>query len=62
MVTKIKLLLGVVLGVQNATVVELKFFGWSHHMSQALVIFLTGAVGATVGFLFGTVFKVSRQT
>ena len=68
MTTKIKLLLGgvllllgVVFAVQNATVVEVKFFAWSLHLSQALVIFLMGAAGGLVGFLFGTAFKISRQ-
>lgn len=69
MTTKIKLILGVVLlvfgiifAVQNAPVVEVKFIVWSIQMSQALVIFLTGAAGIIVGFFFGTAFKISRQT
>lgn len=68
MATKIKLLLGgillllgIVFAVQNATVIEVKFLVWSREVSQALVIFLTGAVGALVGFLFATAFKISRK-
>jgi len=66
--TKIKLilgglllLLGLIFAVQNSGVVEVKFIVWSLKMSQALVIFLMGATGALVGFLFGTAFKLSRQ-
>ncbi len=56
------LLFGVIFALQNATVVEVRFLIWSVRMSEALVIFLTGAVGAIIGFLFGTAFKISRQT
>jgi hypothetical protein len=35
---------------------------WSMRMSQALVIFLTGASGMVVGFFFGTAFKLSRES
>ena len=38
------------------------FLVWSVQMSQALVIFLTGAVGTIIGFLFGTAFEISRQS
>lgn len=69
MTTKIKLifagillLLCVIFAMQNSTVVEVKFLGWALKMSQALVMFLIGATGAIVGFLFGTVFKITRQT
>jgi uncharacterized integral membrane protein len=48
--------------VQNSTVVEVKFLVWSLETSQALVIFLTGVVGTIIGFLFGTAFKISRQS
>ena len=58
----ILLLLGIIFAVQNAPVVEVKFFVWSLKMSQALVIFLTGAVGTIIGFFFGTAFKISRQS
>jgi uncharacterized integral membrane protein len=68
MTTKIKLilggvmlLLGIVFAVQNAPVVEVKFLVWSIRMSQALVIFLTGATGIIAGFFFGTAYKISRQ-
>lgn len=68
MTTKIKLilggiilLLGIVFAVQNAPMVEVKLLVWSIQMSQALVIFLTGAAGIIVGFFFGTAFKISRQ-
>jgi len=68
MTTKVKLilggallLLGIVFAVQNAPVVEVKFLVWSIKMSQALVIFLTGAVGSIIGFFFGTAFKITRQ-
>lgn len=67
MTTKIKLILagflltlGVVFAVQNSAVVEVRFLVWSLQMSQALVIFLTGAVGCLIGFFFGTAFKISR--
>jgi uncharacterized integral membrane protein len=69
MTTKIKLILGVVLlllgiifAVQNSAVVQVRIFVWSLQMSQALVIFLTGAAGAIIGFFLGTAFKISRQT
>jgi uncharacterized integral membrane protein len=69
MTTKFKLILGGILllfgitfAMQNSTVVEVRFLVWSVQMSQALVIFLTGAVGAIIGFLFGTAFKISRQS
>lgn len=68
MTTKIKLILGgilllvgLVFVVQNATVVEVKFLAWSLNVSQALVIFLTGAAGIIAGFFLGTAFKISRQ-
>jgi uncharacterized integral membrane protein len=67
-ITKVKLIiggillvLGIVFAVQNAAVVEVKFLVWSLKMSQALVIFLTGAAGAIIGFFFGTAFKITRQ-
>jgi uncharacterized integral membrane protein len=68
MTTKIKLvlgcvlLLGIVFAVQNAPVVEVRLMVWSMRMSQALVIFLTGASGMVVGFFFGTAFKLSRES
>jgi uncharacterized integral membrane protein len=69
MTTKFKLILGgilllfgIIFAMQNSTVVEVRFLVWSVQMSQALVIFLTGAVGTTIGFLFGTAFKISRQS
>jgi uncharacterized integral membrane protein len=68
MTTKIKLvlggvlLLGIVFAVQNAPVVEVSLMVWSMRMSQALVIFLTGASGMVVGFFFGTAFKLSRES
>lgn len=55
------LLLGIIFAVQNSAVVEVKLFVWSLKMSQALVIFLTGAVGSIIGFFFGTAFKITRQ-
>ncbi len=68
MTTKIKLIVGglllllvLVFTLQNASVVEVKFIVWSLQMSQALVIFLTGAVGSIIGFFFGTAFKISRS-
>ena len=68
MITKIKLilggmllLLGVIFAVQNSAMVEVKFIVWALKMSQALVIFMTGAVGAIIGFFFGTAFKITRQ-
>jgi uncharacterized integral membrane protein len=68
MTTKIKLilggillLLGIVFAVQNSTVVEVKLLVWSAKMSQALVIFLSGALGTLIGFLFGTAFKITRK-
>ena len=67
MTTKIKLILGalllvcgIIFATQNATVVEVRFLVWSIRMSQALVIFLSGAAGALVGFLFSTAFKITR--
>jgi uncharacterized integral membrane protein len=69
MTTKFKLILGgilllfgIIFAMQNSTVVEVRFLVWSIQMSQALVIFLTGAVGTITGFLFGTAFKISRQS
>jgi uncharacterized integral membrane protein len=69
MTTKFKLILGgililfgIIFAMQNSTVVEVRFLVWSVQMSQALVIFLTGAVGTIIGFLFGTAFKMSRQS
>ena len=69
MTTKFKLILGgilllfgIIFAMQNSTVVEIRFLVWSVQMSQALVIFLTGAVGTIIGFLFGTAFKISRQS
>jgi uncharacterized integral membrane protein len=56
------LLLGIIFAVQNSAVVEVRIFVWSLQMSQALVIFLTGAAGAIIGFFLGTAFKISRQT
>ena len=68
MTTKIKLilggillLLGLIFAVQNSAVVEVRFLFWSLKMSQALVIFLTGAAGALVGFFFGTAFKITTK-
>ena len=68
MTTKLKLILGVALlllglifAAQNSTVVEVRFISWSVRMSQAVVIFLAGATGAIIGFLFGTAFKISRK-
>ncbi len=58
----ILLLLGIIFAVQNSTVVEVKFLVWSARMSQAVVIFLAGATGTIIGFLFGTTFKLSRKT
>ena len=55
------LLIGLVFTMQNAAVVEVRFIVWSLKMSQALVIFFTGAVGAIIGFFFGTAFKISRS-
>jgi uncharacterized integral membrane protein len=69
MTTKFKLILGgilllfgIIFAMQNSKVVEVRFLVWSVQMSQALVIFLTGAVGTIIGFLFGTAFKISRQS
>jgi len=69
MTTKFKLILGgilllffIIFAMQNSTVVEVRFLVWSVQMSEALVIFLTGAVGTIIGFLFGTAFKISRQS
>lgn len=69
MTTKFKLILGgilllfgIIFAMQNSTVVQVRFLVWSVQMSQALVIFLTGAVGTIIGFLFGTAFKISRQS
>ena len=69
MTTKSKLILGgililfgIIFAMQNSTVVQVRFLIWSVQMSQALVIFLTGAVGTIIGFLFGTAFKISRQS
>jgi uncharacterized integral membrane protein len=66
--TKIKLILGglllvlgIIFAVQNSTVVEVKFLVWSLKVSQALVIFLTGAAGIIAGFFIGTAFKITRQ-
>ncbi|MEO6596147.1 MAG: LapA family protein [Planctomycetota bacterium] len=56
----ILLLLGIVLAVQNSAVVEITLLAWSTTMSQALLIFVTGAVGVIVGFLFGTTFRRAR--
>jgi uncharacterized integral membrane protein len=68
MTTKFKLILGgililfgIIFAMQNSTVVQVRFLIWSVEMSQALVIFLTGAVGTIIGFLFSTAFKISRQ-
>jgi uncharacterized integral membrane protein len=58
----ILLLFGIIFAMQNSTVVEVRFLVWSVQMSQALVIFLTGVVGTIIGFLFGTTFKISRQS
>ena len=55
------LLIGLVFAMQSAMVVEVKFIFWSLKMSPALVIFLTGAVGAIFGFFIGTAFKISRS-
>jgi uncharacterized integral membrane protein len=69
MTTKFKLILGgililfgIIFAMQNSTVVQVRFLIWSVEMSQALVIFLTGAVGTIIGFLFSTAFKISRQS
>ena len=69
MTTKFKLILGgililfgIIFAMQNSTIVEVRFLVWSVQMSQALVIFLTGAVGTIIGFLFSTAFKISRQS
>jgi uncharacterized integral membrane protein len=69
MTTKFKLILGgvlilfgIIFAMQNSTVVEVRFLVWSVQMSQAFVIFLTGAVGTIIGFLFSTAFKISRQS
>ena len=69
MTTKFKLILGgililfgIIFAMQNSMIVEVRFLVWSVQMSQALVIFLTGAVGTIIGFLFGTAFKISRQS
>ena len=69
MTTKFKLILGgililfgIIFATQNSTVVQVRFLIWSVEMSQALVIFLTGAVGTIIGFLFSTAFKISRQS
>ena len=69
MTTKFKLILGgililfgIIFAMQNSTVVQVRFLIWSVQMSQALVIFLTGAVGTIIGFLFSTAFKISRQS
>jgi uncharacterized integral membrane protein len=58
----ILLLFGIIFAMQNSTVVEVWFLVWSVQMPQAMVIFLTGAVGTIIGFLFGTAFKISRQS
>ena len=69
MTTKFKLILagililfGIIFAMQNSTIVQVRLLIWSVEMSQALVIFLTGAVGTIIGFLFGTAFKISRQS
>jgi uncharacterized integral membrane protein len=69
MTTKFKLILGgilllfgIIFAMQNSTVVEVRFLVWSVQMSQAFVIFLAGAVGTIIGFLFSTAFKISRQS
>jgi uncharacterized integral membrane protein len=58
MTTKSKLILGgililfgIIFAMQNSTVVQVRFLIWSVQMSQALVIFLTGAVGTITGVL-----------
>ena len=56
------ILFGIIFAMQNSTVVQVRFLIWSVEMSQALVIFLTGAVGTIIGFLFSTAFKISRQS
>ena len=56
------ILFGIIFAMQNSTVVQVRFLIWSVQMSQALVIFLTGAVGTIIGFLFSTAFKISRQS
>lgn len=67
MITKFKLglagallLLGIIFAVQNAPLVKVKLLFWSIEMSQALVIFSTGAAGVIVGTVLGTAFKVRR--
>ncbi len=68
MTRKIKLItagvllaLGFVFAAQNAAVAEVKFIVWSLRMSQAVIIFLTGAAGIIVGFFAGTAFKLTRK-
>ena len=58
----ILILFGIIFAMQNSTVVQVRFLIWSVQMSQALVIFLTGAVGTTIGFLMSTASKISRQS
>jgi len=56
------LLLGLVFAVQNSAVVEVRIVAWSIQMSQALVIFVTGAAGLIAGFFLGTAYRITRQT
>lgn len=55
------LLLGIIFAWQNSAIVPIRFMAWSMEMSQALVIFLSGAAGVIIGFFFGTAFRITRR-
>jgi uncharacterized integral membrane protein len=48
------LLLVVIFTLQNAELIEIRFFLWQVSLSRALVIFLVFALGLISGLIFGT--------
>lgn len=54
-----------VVAVQNAKVVELRFLFWETSVSLVLLVFLTSAAGCVIGFALGKVgaraARVARQ-
>lgn len=49
-VTVVLLLLVVVFVIQNATIVELKFWLWTAEVPRSLLIFLTLVIGFVIGW------------
>ena len=54
--------LAVLFVVQNVTLVEVRFLGWSLSMTLSLLIFLLFSIGVIVGSLLQSYWRYRRKT